>query len=187
MDIVSIVACVVAAVFAALWLVALRSGRAALDRAQSRIEELEARLLDVQRPRVAEPAPSPVPSPVPAPVPGDESPGYSTEALRAESAPLPTPAPAPAPAPAPEPDRDRLRPLAGAVVREAYQMTRYLDFDALVDEKKDKKTYRVTVPLTAANAEAVRYLKAGMFPCLRHIEIAGNTAVLHIDTSKGSP
>lgn len=95
----------------------------------------------------------------------------------------PAPEPEPEPAPkAPEPDPLRLEALK--VVSEAFELARYLDFDAIVEKPS---TYRVTVPITAANGNAVRYLKDGMFTCLKKVKLEGNSAVLHVDTSKGPP
>jgi type VI secretion system protein VasJ len=82
------------------------------------------------------PAPVPAPAPAPAPVPGDESPGYTTEALRARPAPAPATSPAgetspeslqakldqlaapylaPIPGPAPAGEDSRYEPAAEAV------------------------------------------------------------------------
>ena len=44
-----------------------------------------------------------------------------------------------------------------------------------------------TVPITAANGAAVRFLEAGMFGCLKRVEIEGTNAKLYIDSSKGPP
>ncbi len=94
-------------------------------------------------------------------------------------------APAPEPEPAPkEPEPDPLRLEALKVVTEAFELARYLDFDAIVEKPS---TYRVTVPITAANGSAVRYLKDGMFACLKKVKVEGSKAVLHVDTSKGPP
>ncbi len=81
-----------------------------------------------------------------------------------------------------EPDLLRLEALK--VVAEAFELARYLDFDAIVEKPS---TYRVTVPLTAANANAVRYLEDGMFNCLKEVRLEDASAILHIDTSKGPP
>ena len=70
------------------------------------------------------------------------------------------------------------------IVNESYETCRYLDFNAIVEKPS---TYRVTVPITAANGEAVRYLEAGMFPCLKKVMLEDDKAVLHVDMSKGPP
>ncbi|MCA9604493.1 MAG: hypothetical protein KC619_02790, partial [Myxococcales bacterium] len=108
------------------------------------------------------------------------------------------PEPEPEPEPVPEPVAPVAAPVAPAVpavdpelrikalkvVAEAFETTRYLDFDAIVEKPS---TYRVTVPITAANGPAVRFLEAGMFACLKKIEIEGSNAKLYIDSSKGPP
>ncbi|HEY8427640.1 MAG TPA: hypothetical protein VIL20_04665, partial [Sandaracinaceae bacterium] len=101
---------------------------------------------------------------------------------KAEPEPEPEAKPEPAaPKPA-EPDSLRLEALK--VVAEAFELARYLDFDAIVEKPS---TYRVTVPITAANGKALRYLRDGMFGCLKSVKLENDTAVLHIDTSKGPP
>lgn len=92
--------------------------------------------------------------------------------------------PSTAEAETPAPTPDRLRVEALKVVAEAFELARYLDFDAIVEKPS---TYRVEVPITAANGEAVRYLEDGMFRCLSHVRIEDDTAILHIDTGKGPP
>ncbi len=92
-----------------------------------------------------------------------------------------TPAAQPAPS---KPATDPMRVEALKVVSEAFELARYLDFDAIVEKPS---TYRVTIPITAANGEAVRYLEDGMFSCLSQVRIEDDTAVLHIDTGKGPP
>lgn len=100
------------------------------------------------------------------------------------------PEPEAKPEPAPEPPKpkpaeaDPLRLEALKVVTEAFELARYLDFDAIVEKPS---TYRVTVPITAANGGALRYLKDGMFGCLKSVKLEEKNAVLHIDTSKGPP
>ncbi len=88
----------------------------------------------------------------------------------------------PAPPPKAEPDPRRLEALK--IVSEAFELARYLDFDAIVEKPS---TYRVTIPITAANGKAVRFLEDGMFTCLAQVRIEDDNAVLHIDTGKGPP
>src|SRR5690606_24222958 len=84
------------------------------------------------------------------------------------------PEPEAKPEPAPEPPKpkpaeaDPLRLEALKVVTEAFELARYLDFDAIVEKPS---TYRVTVPITAANGGALRYLKDGMFGCLKSVKL----------------
>jgi cytoskeletal protein RodZ len=92
---------------------------------------------------------------------------------------LPEPAPPPK---APEPDPLRLAALK--IVSDAFELARYLDFDAIVEKPS---TYRVTVPITAANGNAVRFLEDKMFTCLAQVRIEDDSAILHIDTGKGPP
>ncbi len=106
--------------------------------------------------------------------PADDAPDEEPAAAEAEPAPEP---------PAPEPPDNR-RQIALQVVTEAFETCRYLDFDAIVEKPS---TYRVTVPITAANADGVRMLEPGMFACLKHVAIESDRAVLHIDSSKGRP
>jgi FtsZ-interacting cell division protein ZipA len=113
------------------------------------------------------------------------------EAAAEPAAPEPEPAPPrrdPEPEPPPKraPEPDPLRVEALKVVAEAYELARYLDFDAIVEKPN---TYRVTVPITAANGNALRYLEAGMFACLKEVRIEEDedTAILHVDMSKGPP
>lgn len=80
------------------------------------------------------------------------------------------------------PDPRRLEALA--LVNGAFETCCRLGFDAIVEKPA---TYRVTVPLTAANTRAVRYLADGMFPCLARVSVERDQAILHIDTSKGPP
>ena len=102
-----------------------------------------------------------------------------------EPQPEPEPEPEPAPAPvAPRAEPDPLRLEALKHVQESFEMCRYLDFDAIVEKPS---TYRVTIPITAANGKALRYLTDGMFPCLKQVRIEEGKAVLHIDMSKGPP
>jgi hypothetical protein len=109
----------------------------------------------------------------------EEGPG--AEAAEPEHRPEPEREPAPPPKPA-GPDPLRLKALE--VVSGAFETCRYLDFDAIVEKPS---TYRVTLPMTADNGEAVRHLEDGMFPCLVKVSIEGSKATLHIDTSKGPP
>lgn len=107
-----------------------------------------------------------------------------------EPAPLQPVAPVPqrvAPVAAPvakSPEPDLLRLEALKIVADSFEMCRYLDFNAIVEKPS---TYRITVPITAANGKAVRYMTVGMFPCLELVKIEGSKAILHINMSKGSP
>lgn len=119
--------------------------------------------------------------------PKDETPKDETpkdEAPEPEAPEPEAPAPSAPEAPAPSPEPDRLRLAALKVVSDAFELARYLDFDAIVEKPS---TYRVTVPITAANGEAVRYLEDGMFSCLSQVRIEDDSAILHIDTGKGPP
>jgi hypothetical protein len=164
MDLPTLIAAALAALFAVLWLVTWQGGQ----KARAQIAELEAQLRELLSRRAAEPAQLSQPEPKPEPEPKHE------------------PEPEPVPAPKPRPEDDRMRPLAAKVVGEAYEMCRYLDFSAMIDDA-NPSLYRTTLTLTAANAEVLRYLETGMFPCLKHFELEGETAVLHIDLSKGTP
>lgn len=115
--------------------------------------------------------------------PSDEAEEDSAAAAPAEeAAPAQTVTPEAAPPKAAAPDPMRLEALK--IVTEAFELARYLDFDAIVEKPS---TYRVTVPITAANGNAVRYLEDGMFTCLSQVRIEDDSAVLHIDTGKGPP
>jgi len=191
MEPVTLVTASLAVVFA---LVAWIGWRRAADLG-ARVRALEARL-------EALPSPEPVPEepdeaePVreepdesePAPPPAEVETGKTVEPEPPEPEPaLPLEPDEPAPLPPVEaapagPDPLRLEALQ--VVAEAYETCRYLDFDAIVEKPS---TYRVTVPLTAANARAVRYLEDGMFPCLAQVRLDDDRAVLHVDMSKGPP
>ncbi len=156
-----------AALFAVLWLVMTWRARAAARRSEARIAELEAEIRELKdrlRPRAIEPAPRLEPEPEPKPEPEAEPPPEREAS----------------------PEIDRLRPLAAKTVREAFEMCRYLDFNALVDDD-NPSVYRTTMLLTAANAEVLRYLRTGMFDCLLHFELKGDTAIFHIDMSRGTP
>ncbi len=107
----------------------------------------------------------------------------SEEMVEPEQAPPPKREPEPVRTQEP-PEPDPLRLAALKVVSEAFELARYLDFDAIVEKPS---TYRVTVPMTAANGNAIRYLQQGMFACLKEVLFEDDTAVLHIDTSKGPP
>lgn len=113
----------------------------------------------------------------------DERDGGADEVAAAPAAPTSEEVPPPAAPTAPDPD-DPLRLEAMKVVTDAFELARYLDFDAIVEAPS---TYRVTVPITVANGNAVRYLEDGMFPCLKHVRIEDGHAVLYVDTSKGPP
>lgn len=137
---------------------------------------------------VAEPAPEPAAEAEPEPEPEPEhEPMAALPPVEPEDEPLaalppvePEP-PAEPPRPA-EPDPLRLEALK--VVAEAFELARYLDFDFIVEKPS---TFRVTVPLTASNGKAVRYLEDGMFPCLKQVRVEDSQAILHIDTAKGPP
>ena len=101
-----------------------------------------------------------------------------------EEADAPAPAPAAAKPAAKPAGPDPQRMAALKVVTDAFETCRYLEFDAIVEKPA---TYRVTVPLTAANGATLRYLEKDMFACLVFIEIEGSQAVLHIDMQKGRP
>jgi len=102
-----------------------------------------------------------------------------------DATPQPIVSPQPVAKPKPvAPKPDRRRQLALEVVTEAFETCRYLDFDAIVEKPS---TYRVTVPMTAANADGVRFLEVGMFACLKMVKLEDDRAILHIDTSQGPP
>jgi outer membrane biosynthesis protein TonB len=142
-------------------------------------EEEEERAEAAPKEPPTEPAPEPPPAAEPEP---PVEPEPVAEAAPPEPEPTPEP-PASEPEPEPEPDNS-LRLEALKVVADAFELAKYLNFDAIVEKPS---TYRLTVPVTAANSAAVRYLEPGMFSCLKHVSVEGSKAVLHIDTSKGPP
>jgi len=129
----------------------------------------------------ASPAPPTEQAAAPEPVAEPAKPAPEPELAEPEPAAAAPAEPAPAPK-APEPDPRRLEALK--IVSEAFELARYLDFDAIVEKPS---TYRVTVPITAANGSAVRFLEDGMFTCLAQVRIEDDSAILHIDTGKGPP
>jgi predicted DNA-binding transcriptional regulator YafY len=196
MDPATLIAGAIAIVFA---LLAMLQWRRASD-LEERVRELEGKLADaLPAPRELAPAVSaaPVSAPVVTPEPEpptlppepDEPEGLEalpTEAPMPELEPIdPADDPASARAPAASSaSNDSMRLAALEVVAQAFELARYLDFDFIVEKPS---TYRVTVPITAANGNAVRYLEAGMFTCLKAIRIEDGKAILHIDTAKGPP
>lgn len=137
-----------------------------------------------------EPAPTSEPpkakSEPPAAAPKSEPPKAKSEPPKAKSEPPKSEPPKPAsePAVAAVPAEDPLRKEAIKVVRDALELARYLDFDAIVEPPT---VYRVTVPITSANGKALRYLTDDMFPALKKVTIEGSNAILHVDIGKPAP
>lgn len=161
---------------------------------EARLRALEAELADLRSARLApELAPAPPVEPPLEPEPPDATPlepAVAEPPAELEALPEPPavePGDDPASArrslePGGEPESLRLEALK--VVAEAFETARYLDFEFIVQKPS---TYRVSVPLTAANGRAVRHLEEGMFPCLKQVRIEDGKAVLHIDTAQGPP
>lgn len=182
----------VAAVVAALSLVWAIAASRATGAAKARVATLEAELrssgekasslearvheLEEENARLRLPPPKPEPEPVKAePAP---------EPVKAAPAPEPAkPAPAPAPKP-PEDARARVRKQAAAMIREAHEMARFLDFDAQVE----RNVYRLTLDIRpAVRAEAARFLTEEPFACIKKLDIQGDQALLHIDVAVPPP
>jgi hypothetical protein len=211
MEPATLIAGAIALVFA---LLAMLQWRRATD-LEERVRELEGKLADAQpsprelgaaaptpEPPPAAPEPEPAPEAAEEPAPAAPEPEPTAEQAAEQPGALDEVAPI-ADLPPVEPTDDpasarasnaATAPSSGApesmrlaaleVVAQAFEQARYLDFDFIVEKPS---TYRVPVPITAANGKAVRHLEAGMFPCLAAVHIEGSEAVLHIDTAKGPP
>lgn len=170
---------------AALVAATVAARRAGAERRRADELEQELRRLRAQLEAGAEPEPQVVEEPQ---TPDEPQAADEPEPPEPEPVPEAEPEPEPAPAPAEPAVDDRVRRHAAHLVREAHQMARFLDFDAMPDAKNQPTVYRITLDLKpAVNAEAAGYLTQSPFACVKEFEVRGQQGVLLVDVSVDAP